>query len=81
MTALLSQGLELMLLGMGVVMTFLLILVGVMVTMAALINRFAPAATAPPAATDNPASSAEQPSPQVLAAIQAAIRQHRATRP
>lgn len=62
---LLEQGLELMLVGMGTVFTFLTLLVLAMSSMAAIIRRFTPGVT------DATASDEE------VAAISAAIVQHR----
>ena len=71
-----SQGLELMLFGMGTVLVFLTLLVIVTSVMSALLNRFAPAtepgdadATLPPAADAT-----------LLAVISAAIHKHRSRR-
>ncbi|HBM24132.1 MAG: OadG family transporter subunit [Alcanivorax sp.] len=83
MNDLLAQGVQLMVLGMGVVIAFLLILVAVMTGLSALVQRFAPESTGgQPAAAPAPAgaSPAPQLSRQRKAAIQAAIRQHRAQR-
>ena len=51
MNDLLAQGLQLMVLGMGVVLAFLLILVAVMTGLSALVQRFAPETTGGQAAT------------------------------
>lgn len=87
MNDLLAQGVQLMVLGMGVVLAFLLILVAVMTGLSALVQRFAPESTGgQPAAVSAPAGAgpAPQVSPQLSrqrkAAIQDAIRQHRAQR-
>jgi len=82
MNDLLAQGVQLMVLGMGVVLAFLLILVAVMTGLSALVQRFAPESTGgQPAA---PAAVGASPTPQLSrqhqAAIQDAIRQHRAQR-
>ncbi|HAN29867.1 MAG TPA: oxaloacetate decarboxylase, partial [Haliea salexigens] len=45
MNDLLAQGVQLMVLGMGVVLAFLLILVAVMTGLSALVQRFAPETT------------------------------------
>ena len=50
MDSLMAQGLELMLVGMGVVFVFLIILVGVTTLMSALVQRFGQAPVAPAAA-------------------------------
>ena len=87
MNDLLAQGVQLMVLGMGVVLAFLLILVAVMTGLSARVQRFAPESTGgQPAAASAPAGAgpAPQGSPQLSrqrkAAIQDAIRQHRAQR-
>ncbi len=87
MNDLLAQGVQLMGLGMGVVLAFLLILVAVMSGLSALVMRFAPesagddtsVAPSPVAETRSPQPS-PQLSTQLRAAIQDAIRQHRAQR-
>ncbi len=87
MNDLLAQGIQLMVLGMGVVLVFLLILVAVMLGLSALVTRFAPEPTGNQAG-NAPTPSGGVPSPQhspqlstqTLAAIQDAIRQHRAQR-
>ncbi|MCQ4346815.1 OadG family transporter subunit [Pseudomonas stutzeri] len=80
---LLLEGVELMLLGMGFVFTFLVLLIGAIRLMSQLIERFAPAApqpvAAPRVAQPSPAV-VEQPDAELLAAIQAAIHLHRARR-
>ncbi|MBU84276.1 MULTISPECIES: OadG family protein [unclassified Alcanivorax] len=76
MNTLMAQGLELMLVGMGVVFTFLIILVAVTSLMSALVKRFGQApADVPAPATSAPAAA--QPSPAVIKAIELAVRQHR----
>jgi oxaloacetate decarboxylase gamma subunit len=64
---LLDQGLNLMLVGMGTVFVFLTVLVGAMTIMAVVVRRLSPAAS-------DAAASDEQ-----IAAITAAIAQHRKT--
>lgn len=66
---LLNAGLELMLAGMGTVFVFLTLLVAATMAMSAIVQRLLVPATLPD--TD--------PSPEELAAISAAIHQHRAT--
>ncbi|MZR64006.1 OadG family protein [Alcanivorax sp. DP30] len=79
MDPLMSQGLELMLVGMGVVFVFLIVLVGITTLMSALVQRFGQAPIVPavvPAAT--PASAASDvPPAAVIKAIEKAVRQHR----
>lgn len=78
---LLLEGVELMLMGMGSVFFFLALLILAIRLMARAIERFVPAppmraATAPLAAK----VTGHEPEPDVLAAIQSAILQHRARR-
>ena len=61
--SLINQGLTLMLAGMGTVFVFLTILVAAMTLMASVVRRFEP--------------SADGPTAEEVAAIAAAIRQHR----
>ena len=78
---LLLEGVELMLFGMGSVFIFLVLLIFSIRLMARLLARFA--APAPQRAAVVPAAAkapAQEPEPDVLAAIQAAIHQHRARR-
>ena len=63
-TSLLDQGITLMLVGMGTVFTFLTILVAGMSLMSSIVMRFAPVAI-------------DDPSDEEVAAITAAITQHR----
>tara|TARA_R100001039_G_C1806198_1_gene80554 strand:- start:314 stop:556 length:243 start_codon:yes stop_codon:yes gene_type:complete len=76
MNTLMAQGLELMLIGMGVVFSFLIILVAVTMLMSLLVKRFgqAPAVSA---ATTTAAPAGDMPSPAVIKAIEKAVRQHR----
>lgn len=79
MSELMSQGLELMLTGIGVVFAFLIVLVVLMTTMSAVINRFFPeSAPAPAPVTEVPRAVDNTVPPHVLAVIQEAVRQHRA---
>ncbi|UTW07260.1 OadG family protein [Pseudomonas benzenivorans] len=78
---LLLEGVELMLFGMGSVFIFLALLILSIRLMARLLGRFA--ASAPQRAVVTPAAAkapSHDPEPDVLAAIQAAIHQHRARR-
>ncbi|MCK0153001.1 OadG family protein [Alcanivorax sp. S6407] len=79
MDPLMSQGLELMLVGMGVVFVFLVVLVGITTLMSALVQRFGKAPVAPvAAAAATPVSTAtDVPSAAVIKAIEQAVRQHR----
>lgn len=74
---LLSQGLELMLAGMGTVFVFLTLLVGATTLMSALARRLAPPALEPASPLPPPAG---QPAPEVVAAIGAAVAAHRSAR-
>ena len=80
MNDLLAQGAQLMVLGMGVVLAFLLILVAVMTGLSALVQRFAPDTAGGQTANVSAPEPAPQVSPHIRAAIQDAIRQHRAQR-
>lgn len=75
---LLLEGVELMLFGMGIVFSFLILLVFAIRLMSAVVARFAPEPTPQPVAA--PALPSAPVDPDTLAAIQAAIRQHRAKR-
>ncbi len=76
MNTLMAQGLELMLVGMGVVFSFLIILVAVTSLMSVLVKRFGQAPAVIPAPA-TPASAGDLPSPAVIKAIEKAVRQHR----
>lgn len=82
MNGLLEQALDLMLLGMGFVVGFLVLLVIATNFMSFFINRFFPVADEPPVPTVAPGSvsSADAVPPQMLSAIQEAIRRHRERR-
>ena len=74
--SLMSQGVELMLYGMGTVFTFLAILVLATSSMSTLVQRFFKAPPPAPAAT--PATSAPvQQDDTLIAVISAAIQKHR----
>ena len=74
---LLLEGVELMLFGIGIVFTFLVLLILCIRLMSYLTGRFV-SAPAPQVATAQVAAG--QPDADILAAIQAAIHQHRARR-
>lgn len=77
------EGVELMLFGMGFVFTFLVLLIGAIRVMSWLITLLAPAVPQPTAAVRTSVAQpapAHQPDGELLAAIQAAIHQHRARR-
>lgn len=76
MNTLMAQGLELMLVGMGVVFSFLIILVAVTSLMSVLVKRFGAAPAVIPAPA-TPAPAGDLPSPAVIKAIEKAVRQHR----
>ena len=76
-SSLLSQGLELMLAGMGTVFLFLTLLVGAMNVLARVAQRFSPDPVTAPVAPARPAGG---PSEEEVAAISAAIAVHRRTR-
>lgn len=77
MNTLMAQGLELMLLGMGVVFVFLIALIAVTTAMSSLVQRFQEPEPEPavPAATQS--AGDDVPPAPVLAAIEQAIRLHR----
>lgn len=72
---LIDAGIQLMLIGMGTVFVFLTALVGVTTMMSAAVNRFLPVASQPVSVSGNP----DEPGPEELAAIAAAIATHRQT--
>ena len=71
---LISQGLDLLLYGMGTVFTFLTLLVGVTSAMSALVNRVAPDEVEAMVSAPGQTSALE---PRLTHIIQAAIDQHR----
>jgi oxaloacetate decarboxylase (Na+ extruding) subunit gamma len=79
METLLEQGLELMLIGMGVVFSFLILLVILTNLMSWFVNRFfaeeQPALATPPVALPSSAAAVDA---TTLRVIEDAIRQHRA---
>lgn len=75
---LLSQGLELLVYGMGTVVVFLTLLVFATRLMSLFIQRFFPEApSAAPRRSARPSQSPQTPSPELLAAIASAVHQHR----
>jgi oxaloacetate decarboxylase gamma subunit len=76
------EGLNLMLVGMGVVFAFLAMLVGIVGLMSRLVVRFASEETVPPAPLQRPvtpvAVPGALPDAATLSAIREAVRQHRA---
>ncbi len=81
---LLLEGIELMLLGMGIVFAFLILLIFATKGMSALVTRFAPAPApvikAPPKKVVASGAVAPEQDAELLAVLQAAISQHRARR-
>lgn len=77
MNPLLSQGIELMLVGMGVVFVFLVMLVGAVTLMSQLVARFAPDSplAVPRGSLTAPAVPAVD--DRTLAVIREAVRRHR----
>jgi len=75
MNEMISAGLELMLIGMGIVFAFLAMLVVMVSIMTALIQRFFPAPTVPDVTLTS--ASAGHTDAGVIAAISAAVHQYR----
>lgn len=74
---LLSQGAALMALGMGVVFTFLTLLVFTTTIMSSVITRFFPETISAETAQSEPALNNNLPDQKTINIIQEAIRQHR----
>lgn len=72
--SLVSQGLELMGFGMGVVFVFLTMLVFVTMAMSKLVNKFAPEPEVVPAPAAAPTTGVD---PQLLKVLSAAVKEHR----
>jgi oxaloacetate decarboxylase gamma subunit len=72
---LISQGLELALIGMGTVFVFLILLIGATMLMSTLVQRLAPEPA--PNAADTAPASAPRADDEIVAVIGAAIRRHR----
>ena len=77
---LLLEGVELMLFGLGFVFLFLVLLVMVIRVMSWVIERFAAKTPGPVSVALAVKPAGNEPSADVLAAIQSAIHQHRARR-
>ena len=78
-TNLVLEGVELMLLGMGAVFSFLILLVCCTSLMSVILSRYFPeAAPAPKPVRKKPSAAPASVDPDVVAAIGAAIKQHRA---
>lgn len=76
---LVQQGADLLLFGMGTVFIFLSLLVLSTTLMSAFINRFFPEADIPQVVSDKaPGGKPKDVEPNVLTAIQMAIKEHRA---
>ncbi len=75
MTELIGSGVELMLVGMGIVFVFLAMLVVAINTMASLVQRFFP--EPPAAAVVVPVTTANKTDKATIAAISAAVHQYR----
>ncbi len=78
---LVQQGLNIMLYGMGMVFCFLTLLVFCISATSALILKWFPETTAPSRRKSRKTSTATTVSPVTLAIIQAAIDQHRHSKP
>jgi oxaloacetate decarboxylase gamma subunit len=72
-----TQGLDLMLYGMGTVFTFLTLLVGVTLVMSWLVNRLVPEDIELISALVQVPLASETIEPRIVKAIQAALDQHR----
>ena len=77
MTELMSRGIELMLVGMGIVFLFLTMLVVAINIMSAVVQRLFPDAPASAAATANTMVAVGGIDKSISAAITAAVHQHR----
>jgi oxaloacetate decarboxylase gamma subunit len=75
--SLMSQGVDLMLYGMGMVVIFLALLVVSTMAMSWFIQRFFPEGPAPKSSPVNPEPVSVYPDTKVLAIIKAALDQHR----
>lgn len=78
--SLISQGLDLMMFGMGAVLAFLTLLVLVMMAMSATVRRLLPEAEPVPLVEDDDTSPAPAVDARIVQVIQLAIQQHRAKR-
>ena len=77
---LLLEGVELMLFGLGSVFVFLVLLIVCIRLMSFLIGRFDSGSTTPATVTPSTATATADMDADLVAAIQAAIHQHRARR-
>ena len=76
-STIITQGLDLMLYGMGTVFAFLTLLVGVTLVMSRLVNRLVPEDMEVITATLQLPLVSETIEPHIIKAIQAALEQHR----
>ncbi|ADZ90037.1 OadG family protein [Marinomonas mediterranea] len=79
MNELVSEGIGLMVLGMGFVFLFLIVLIFATSYMSTLVNKLFPEVAQPatPAKAPSASAAANTVDPQIIAAISAAIHQHR----
>ncbi len=79
MDSLISEGLSLMVFGMGFVFVFLTLLVGMTMTMSKFVVKFAPEPVAPPARARRPSAEpvAKTNNDEVVAVITAAVHKYR----
>ncbi|WP_221799335.1 OadG family protein [Oceanobacter mangrovi] len=75
---LVTQGLELMVFGMGTVFVFLTMLVFVTGYMSKLVSKYAPEEAPVPAPSRKPAAPQQGVDPQLLKVLAAAVKEHRA---
>ena len=76
-STLITQGMDLMLYGMGTVFTFLTLLVGITSLMSLVVNRLVPEEAEVVSASTPLAASQGSVEPRIVKAIQAALDQHR----
>jgi oxaloacetate decarboxylase gamma subunit len=76
-STLITQGMDLMLYGMGTVFTFLTLLVGITSLMSLVVNRLVPEEAEVVSASAPLAASQGSVEPRIIKAIQAALDQHR----
>ena len=76
-STLITQGMDLMLYGMGTVFTFLTLLVGITSLMSLVVNRLAPEEAEVISASGPTAAPQGTIEPRIVKAIQAALDQHR----
>ncbi|PKM11458.1 MAG: hypothetical protein CVV13_09145 [Gammaproteobacteria bacterium HGW-Gammaproteobacteria-3] len=76
MNALLMEGMELMLVGMGIVFLFLALLVVAASLMSAFVEKFFPAPL-PTTSAETPATGSNTTDPRIIAAIASAVHHYR----